>query len=165
MVKCILVHCDLALGSQLDKPKFSDDGGRDPRGADKKEKRNSLKKREIPQQDEPGRASDSAKSLHLKISFYRSLPFCLLVFLYPCPKLFLFRFDPLFSLLSFVPSLLSSFSPSIFTMDENYFQWLTLECLVWVISNTSAAFLVLASLLDRMIIHTNSPAMTKQIAL
>lgn len=50
MVKCILVHCCLALGSQLDKPKFSDDGGKDLNR--KKVERNSFKRRESPQQDE-----------------------------------------------------------------------------------------------------------------
>lgn len=49
MVKCILVHCCLALGSQLDKPKFSDDGGKDLNK--KKVERNSFKRREIPQKD------------------------------------------------------------------------------------------------------------------
>jgi len=28
MVECILGHCHVALGSQLDKPKFSDNEGR-----------------------------------------------------------------------------------------------------------------------------------------
>lgn len=50
MVKCILVHCCLALGLQLDKPKFSDDGGKDLNR--KKVERNSFKRRESPQQDE-----------------------------------------------------------------------------------------------------------------
>ena len=50
MVKCILVHCCLALGSQLEKPKFSDDVGKDLNR--KKVERNFFKKREIPQQDE-----------------------------------------------------------------------------------------------------------------
>lgn len=44
MVKCILVHCCLALGSQLEKPKFSDDGGKDLNR--KKVERNFFKERD-----------------------------------------------------------------------------------------------------------------------
>ena len=50
MVKCILVNCCLALGSQLYKPKFSDDGVKDLNR--KKVERNSFKRREILQKDE-----------------------------------------------------------------------------------------------------------------
>ena len=46
MVQCILGHCYLALGSQPDKPKFSENEGRYLKETErKKDKRDSLKER------------------------------------------------------------------------------------------------------------------------
>ena len=154
MVKCILVNCCLALGSQLDKPKFSDDGGKDLNR--KKVERNSFKRREILQKDELSKVKWLSKIFTCKNLFSQVLTFCFLAFLYPCPKLSLFSFDRLFSLLSFVLSLLPFFSPSIFVTDGSCFQWLTLQCPVWVINKASATSLILEFLLDRMSFHTNS---------
>ena len=56
MVKYVLVHCCLALGSQLDKPKFSDNGAmeiRDLKGTERKEEKKKIPEKKISQQDEP----------------------------------------------------------------------------------------------------------------
>ena len=56
MVKYVLVHCSLALGSQLDKPKFSDNGAmeiRDLKGTERKEEKKKIPEKKISQQDEP----------------------------------------------------------------------------------------------------------------
>lgn len=55
MVKCILVHCCSPLGSQVDKPKFSDNGRRLERNRKEGGEKRFLKKkrRKISQLDGP----------------------------------------------------------------------------------------------------------------